>query len=36
MGVVEWLLYILSLPVVLVLRLSGRWIRRALSIGPWM
>nr|DAN77541.1 MAG TPA: chitin synthase regulator [Bacteriophage sp.] len=36
MGVVEWLLFIVSLVVVLVWRLSGRWIRRALSTVLWM
>nr|DAJ44837.1 MAG TPA: hypothetical protein [Caudoviricetes sp.] len=30
------MLFILSLLVVLVLRLSARWIRRALSIVLWM
>nr|DAN88970.1 MAG TPA: chitin synthase regulator [Caudoviricetes sp.] len=36
MGVVEWLLFIVSLAVVLVWRLSVFWIRRASRMRRWM
>nr|DAI25156.1 MAG TPA: hypothetical protein [Caudoviricetes sp.] len=36
LGVVEWLLFIVSLIAVLVLRLSAFWIRRAFVIAWWM
>nr|DAX70333.1 MAG TPA: chitin synthase regulator [Caudoviricetes sp.] len=36
MGFVEWLLFIVSLVVVVVWRLSGRWIRRVSRMRRWM